>query len=256
MWALLTESGSGSPQKSLPEHQLVMQLLNGLQKEILNVDDEISKVEEEEESIENEIEMKNRLDSSVTVYFDAPEAGRTTLSLTYLVNNVSFKPCYDINASLSEREEINDMRVVYQASLQQSSGEDWNDVVLKVSTFNPTENVDIPHTIHPLKWIPPESHYTSTSYCEPRELITLPGRYTISHNTKTQKIQNVVIADLNFTNVKLDHIFLTHRPKDVFLRATVINTSNRFLPGGSANIMLDGTLVGNTTIPVSSHYQL
>ena len=56
--------------------------------------------------------------------------------------------------------------------------------------------------------------------------------------------------------MKLDHIFLTHRPKDVFLRATVLNTSNRFLPGGSANIMLDGTLVGNTTIPVSSHYQL
>ena len=99
---------------------------DGLTSRFLELIGNISKYREKEMSIEDEIANRREscLDSSVTVYFDAPEAGETTLSLTYLVNNVSFKQCYDINASLSEREEINDMRVVYQASLQQSSGED------------------------------------------------------------------------------------------------------------------------------------
>ena len=238
---------------------------DGLTSRFLELIGIISKYREKEMSIEDEIANRREscLDSSVTVYFDAPEAGETTLSLTYLVNNVFFKPNYDIHASLSEREggpKINILRVIYQASLEQSTGEDWKNVILKASTFNPTENVVIPDDSQ--NWAPQKPYKDviscseSTSYSPLREVITLSGLYTISHKTKTQEFQNIVIADLNFTEVKLDWVLVPALSQSVLLKATIRNTSDYFLLAGSAKIMLDDMLVGNTTIPVSYYYPI
>ena len=223
---------------------------DGLTSRFLELIGIISKYREKEMSIEDEIANRREsfLDSSVTVYFDAPEAGETTLSLTYLVNNVSFKPNYDIHASLSEREggpKINILRVIYQASLEQSTGEDWKNVILKASTFYLTGNV-----ITSGDQVAPTSYGDSTFYSRQREVVTQLGQYTIGRKTTTQGTQNIFIANLNFTEVDIDYGLRR------IYQAYITNTSSHFLLKGSVNFMLNGRLVGMTTIPVSSYYSL
>ena len=225
---------------------------DGLTSRFLELIGIISKYREKEMSIEDEIANRREscLDSSVTVYFDAPEAGETTLSLTYLVNNVFFKPNYDIIASLSKREggpKINILRVIYQASLEQSTGEDWKNVILEASSFYLTGNVVTPGNSRAR--VAPSSH-GDNNLRQREEVITRLGQYTIGHKTTTQGTQNIFIANLNFTEVDIDYGLRR------IYQAYITNTSSHFLLKGSVNFMLNGRLVGMTTIPVSSYYSL
>ena len=248
------------PQRSQPYH--ITEQQDKLRGQINELNVAFSEYKKKKELIEGEITGREScLGSSVTVYLEAVADGEATLSLTYLVNNVSFKPLYDIQIPPEVRvgsSEMNTMNAVYRASLQQSTGEDWKNVILKASTFNPTENVVIPDDSQ--NWAPQKPYKDvipcseCTSYSPLREVITLSGPYTISHKTKTQEFQNIVIADLNFTEVKLDWVLVPALSRSVLLKATIRNTSDYFLLSGSAKIMLDDMLVGNTTIPVSYYY--
>ena len=60
--------------------------------------------------------------------------GDAKLRLSYLVNNASWTPSYNVRATAA-RDEIT---VEYNASIQQMSGEDWNDVEMVLSTATPS----------------------------------------------------------------------------------------------------------------------
>lgn len=68
------------------------------------------------------------------VFINATEAGAATLRLSYLVGNASWTPSYNLRAT-EDRDEIT---VEYNASIQQMSGEDWNDVHMVLSTATPS----------------------------------------------------------------------------------------------------------------------
>jgi uncharacterized protein (TIGR02231 family) len=54
----------------------------------------------------------------------------------YLVGNVSWKPFYDIRV----KDTKNALQLVSKAYITQGTGEDWNNVILKLSTTNPNES--------------------------------------------------------------------------------------------------------------------
>ncbi len=56
------------------------------------------------------------------------------LSLRYLVNRANWDPSHTVRADISEEELVAE----YFASIQQTSGEDWNDVEMKLSTATPS----------------------------------------------------------------------------------------------------------------------
>ncbi len=68
------------------------------------------------------------------VFINAPQAGAAKLRLSYLVNNASWSPSYNVRATAA-RDQIT---VEYNASIQQMSGEDWNDVEMVLSTATPS----------------------------------------------------------------------------------------------------------------------
>jgi hypothetical protein len=68
------------------------------------------------------------------VFINAPAAGAAKLRLSYLVNNASWTPSYNLRAS-EARDEV---KLEYNASIQQMSGEDWNDVEMVLSTATPS----------------------------------------------------------------------------------------------------------------------
>jgi hypothetical protein len=61
--------------------------------------------------------------------------------------------------------------------------------------------------------------------------------------------RRVKIATIHLHSLELTHIIVPKLRSEAFLRAKVTNTSNISLPRGAAGLHLDGSFLGNTTIP-------
>jgi hypothetical protein len=68
------------------------------------------------------------------VFINAPNPGAANLRLSYLVGNASWTPSYNVRTN----ETRDQVTVEYNASIQQMSGEDWNDVEMVLSTATPS----------------------------------------------------------------------------------------------------------------------
>lgn len=78
---------------------------------------------------------------------------------------------------------------------------------------------------------------------------TLPGVRTLApSHLKRQHL----IADLSLTSIALSYILIPKLRPAAFLKARIRNTSQVTLLRGRANLTLDGTFLGNTTIPRAS----
>ena len=78
----------------------------------------------------------------VTVAVNAAAAGRISLSLSYRVADVGWTPLYD--AALKTDDAAGpSMTLTRRAAIAQSTGEDWNDVALTVSTARVARAVDV-----------------------------------------------------------------------------------------------------------------
>lgn len=71
---------------------------------------------------------------TVTVLLDVTQSGDIAVQLTYVVSNSTWRPSYDIRVSTT----TNQMDVSYFADVTQSTGEDWQDCDLFLSTSNPS----------------------------------------------------------------------------------------------------------------------
>jgi len=78
--------------------------------------------------------LKNSNDVIVKVSSKSSTKGK--FSLTYMVNNAGWYPSYDIRA----KDVSSPIELVYKANVSQSSGEDWKNVRLALSSGNPTTN--------------------------------------------------------------------------------------------------------------------
>lgn len=67
------------------------------------------------------------------VFLEKDAAGRMPLRLNYLVNNCGWSPSYVFRAAADGQE----VRVEYNALVQQMTGEDWDSVALTLSTASP-----------------------------------------------------------------------------------------------------------------------
>lgn len=76
----------------------------------------------------------SRVQRRAIVFLNAPEADGATLRLTYLVSGASWSPSYNLRADDDRTEVV----VEYNASVQQMSGEDWEDVRMTLSTATPS----------------------------------------------------------------------------------------------------------------------
>lgn len=70
----------------------------------------------------------------VTTHAKAAAGARFTIS--YLVNEAGWRPAYDIRV----KDVRSPIALVYKAGVYQTSGEDWNNVKLTLSTGNPAQN--------------------------------------------------------------------------------------------------------------------
>ncbi|KAG8712940.1 hypothetical protein FRC08_013900 [Ceratobasidium sp. 394] len=83
--------------------------------------------------------------TKITVTVLAETDGRATLLLTYVVSNASWTPLYDVRASIAKSaNETSKVALHYRASITQTTGENWPDVALTLSTASPQLGSDVP----------------------------------------------------------------------------------------------------------------
>jgi len=85
----------------------------------------------------NELVTKfNRYTTTVSVNLSASKTTTSNVKITYLVNNASWVANYDAKAKNVD----SPLELVLKATVTQTTGEEWNNVKLKLSTGNPNKN--------------------------------------------------------------------------------------------------------------------
>ncbi len=101
--------------------------------------------------------IKNKFQSQLNVYLNNRNSSieivvtvktlsavsNTKIEWSYLVGNTSWVPFYDIRVKDTKSQ----LQLVSKANITQRTGEDWKNVVLKLSTANPNENGSKPELI-------------------------------------------------------------------------------------------------------------
>ncbi|KAB5590195.1 Protein F37C4,5 [Ceratobasidium theobromae] len=83
--------------------------------------------------------------AKITVTVLAEQGGLAEITLTYVVTNASWRPLYDIRASvLKSAEAKSAVALHYRASITQTTGENWPNVGLTLSTASPQLGSAVP----------------------------------------------------------------------------------------------------------------
>ncbi|KAG8752113.1 hypothetical protein FRC12_012118, partial [Ceratobasidium sp. 428] len=82
----------------------------------------------------------------ITVTVLAEVDGEAELMLTYVVSNASWTPLYDVRASIAKSPDAKAaIALHYRASITQTTGENWPDVALTLSTASPQLGSAVPN---------------------------------------------------------------------------------------------------------------
>jgi uncharacterized protein (TIGR02231 family) len=134
------------PTKDVPRPDLnqFTSSLNYLTEQKAKLFTERASLDEQREELSNKINtVQNQLNElrghggrafkTVTVRVSAPQAGSLDVALSYTVPGASWAPSYDARVLSSERA----VNLGYFGIVRQSTGEDWKDVALTLSTARP-----------------------------------------------------------------------------------------------------------------------
>jgi uncharacterized protein (TIGR02231 family) len=97
------------------------------------------------DTLKNEIEYRQIEDNTngrqatrISVY--APAAGEYAFSFTYMIMNASWAPSYDVRVETKNQS----VQLLYYGSVRNTTGEDWKDVKLFLSTASPSTSAAPP----------------------------------------------------------------------------------------------------------------
>lgn len=229
---------------------------------------------------ENPIEPPKSPIPQIIVIITADVALTGNLEISYMVNNAGWTPTYDLKTSGIEQP----IQLVYKADVWQNTGEDWDNVKLRLSTIMPTANNIKP--VLPLFYL---SYYNYNAYNYPgskdkKEYSRVASEstagapvsysddemvdagYAYNYTSMVQTMTNVEFdIKLNYSvptdgqvhiipiqNESIPTTYVYHIvPKietQAFLIAKLTDWQKLDLLPGKANIYFDGTFVGETQI--------
>jgi uncharacterized protein (TIGR02231 family) len=208
--------------------------------------------------------------SEIIIALNAPRSVNSSIRVSYFVSNAGWIPVYDLRA-----EDINSpIAFSYRAKVYQSTGTDWKNVNLTISTGNPTVGGQIP-ALYP--WYlyqaqvyqevaiagsarrPVMANETpAVAYDEIQSARKSSSDYvTVQQNTVNTEFKVAIPYTIPSDNVQYDVTMKTETlnatysyitvPKidnDAFLKARISDWAQYSLLPGESNIYFKGTFVG------------
>lgn len=109
-------------------------------KQQLSLQKEIDEMQKENAKLLNQLtEMNRKFDLStneIVVLADVKENANVPFEITYLVQKAGWYPTYNIRV----KDVVSNLQLEMNANVYQTSGENWNNIKLVLSTGNPNEN--------------------------------------------------------------------------------------------------------------------
>ncbi|CAE6510291.1 unnamed protein product [Rhizoctonia solani] len=249
-------------------------------KRIQELDVQIAAAEEDLRRVQNETfadTLGQKRAAKITVTVLAETDGPAELVLRYAVSDASWTPLYDVRTSISNTPgESSTVALHYRASITQSTGENWSDVSLTLSTASPQLGSGVPNlgcwAIGPppsrrtysksagfgfsfgggghkrrLSAYVPDMGIRQAHVSHAGILSTsfgIPGRSNIPSDGGSHKAV-ITVLDLK---AELEWICVPRENECVFLRSKVVNTSEFTLLPGEASVFMDDNFVSKSQI--------
>ncbi|MBX2967339.1 MAG: DUF4139 domain-containing protein [Cyclobacteriaceae bacterium] len=245
-------------------------------------DEKIKKINERiiklNQQIREQNDLYSRNTSEIVVSISANVATPVELEVNYIVANAGWQPVYDLRAANTK----SPVQLNYKANVFQSTGEEWNNVRLKLSTANPSLGGLKPELYSwYLDFYQPAAMYGSRA---PEQKVMIRGissvqverevddkvlAEAVSVSDFTQTIQTSLntefdislpytvlsaskptLVDIRNHELKAEYMYST-APKldqDAFLLARATGWEEFSLLPGEANVFFEGTFVAKTFI--------
>ena len=215
----------------------------------------------------------NQPAGEIELTLQAKSYSAVELNLTYIANNAGWSPVYDIRA----KDVKSNIDLAYRANVYQSTGIDWKNVKLTLSTANPseggtkpelyTQNVSIyepvvvqTKNVRMMKFEAPQAMAmeaapamadvaTSASIVNTVQS-TLAVNFDISIPYNIPSGGNAEMVDIQNHSLRSTFKYYTvpKFDKDAFLTAIITDWEKYNLLPGTANVYFEGTFVGTTDI--------
>ncbi|MDX1671293.1 MAG: mucoidy inhibitor MuiA family protein [Balneolaceae bacterium] len=136
------------------------QQLTSIESQKLEIKNDLASLNEQLKKINQQINELNssstQTTSEIAAVVESDREQRVNFSLSYQVNNAGWYPSYDVRVS----DISNPLNLSYKANIHQSTGVDWDDVSLTVTSAIPEQGANLPN-LNPwyLRFFDPQSGY-------------------------------------------------------------------------------------------------
>jgi uncharacterized protein (TIGR02231 family) len=213
--------------------------------------------------------------STIEVTVSAKEKTNAQFEISYLVNNATWAPFYDVRS----KDALSPIQLSYKANVTQNTGEDWNNVKMILSTGNPALGGNKPElNSWYLNFYQPVPFNSSMrmnkeaeapSMAKPKDMQeisvteskSLADEIKVSENQLSTDFEIVIPYSVpsdgkqyavDVQNYSLPAIYnyyaVPKYDKDAFLTASVTGWQQYNLLPGSANVYFEGSYVGESFI--------
>jgi len=233
-------------------------LVNSYYAEIARLKLELKKLKKERSKIQKQLQQSKEPQKTKALKLLISSTRRlenAKIILSYYVTNATWKPYYQIRIDTDNSH----MRLQYLAQLQQNTGEDWQDVTVKLSTAKPHIGATLPE---PKPWVidlysPPPvfrkgpiKTTIAPAMAKPKietGLITfnirIPHRITLLSGTEKQRS---ILITQKMVSINLTYRTFPRASEKVFLEGKFKNPFNIPLLPGSIDVYVDGILTNRT----------
>ena len=122
----------------------VQGLLDFMGEQHLHYGDRIIELKQQQQDLKNQISAlegqkqkllvpQNKEYLNLMIFIETSQPGELELEVSYLVNQASWNPLYDLQVDTREKQ----LNLTYLAEVKQNTGEDWHNVALAFSTAKP-----------------------------------------------------------------------------------------------------------------------
>lgn len=217
----------------------------------------------------------------IIITIQAKEAITGTLAVNYMVNNAGWTPTYDIRATAVGQP----IQLIQKANVYQTSGEDWNNVKLKLSTITPNPGMVKPYL--PAMYLSYYNNYNQIGYYKSKDdnkesaggiaqaersldlssaapvfssaqftqvnqtLTSVEYEIDLPYNIPTDGKPHIVAVLDQELKAEFIHYLVPRLEKQAYLIAKITDWGSLDLMPAPANIYFEGTYVGETQINTS-----
>ncbi len=258
-------------------------------KKLLAIKDDIldnslqqKKLQEQLSKIDNQINeinvRNNQPEGNIIVTVDGKSKSLVNFEFSYLIeSNVSWQPFYDLRV----KDVKSPVEIIFKAKVNQSTGEDWKNVALSLTTGNPSQSGNKPE-LYPwvvgfsqpnvqMRGLRVDGYSNAMTAGAPAMMMEkeanvsqnvmkwdnatisqnqlniayeIPGHYNISSGS----LETQVEIQHYTTDANYEYIAVPKMDNDAFLTAQITGWENLNLAPGQANIYFDGAYVGQSYI--------